>query len=435
MAQMPRPISPDDVLSVAELTRRLKEALESEFSRVAVAGEITDLTISSAGHAYFSLADDESQIRATLWRSVAQRLKFELKDGLQVVCQGGVQIYPPRGTYSLNVTQLEPVGIGAQQLAFQQLFEKLKDEGLFDQRYKHPIPEFARRIGIVTSPTGAAIHDILQSVRRRWRAVDLHLFPSLVQGDDAPPQLVRAIESAGRLRPALDVVIVARGGGSQDDIACFNDERVVRAVFACPIPTISAVGHEVDVTLCDLVADVRALTPSHAGELVVPDGAEIAAALQQWSARLRAALARRAELSLQRWRSLALHPVFRRPFERWELSRQHCVRCGDRIARGSLNLLARHRAQISELAARLQNVSPVEVLARGYSMTLDGRGKPIRDYRQVAEGDRITTELSRGRLHSRVESRDADNTAGYPATESPSFTKSVDSAAPSDGAD
>ncbi len=400
-----QPTDPDDVLSVRELTQRLKESLESSFDRIAVAGEICDLTVSSSGHIYLTLKDEESQIRATIWRPVAQRLKFELKDGLEVICRGAIQLYPPRGTYQLNVNQLEPVGIGAQQLAFQQLFQKLKTEGLFELRHKKALLKYPRRIGIVTSPTGAAIHDILQVIHRRWRDVDLLVFPAQVQGESAPSQIVAAIAAAGRVRPNLDALIVARGGGSQDDIACFNDERVVRSVFRCDIPVISAVGHEVDVTLCDLVADVRALTPSNAGELVVPDGDDLAREIQQWSARLQVALTRRAELAAQRLGAIARHPAFRRPLDRIALFREHCDTCGERIARGLVHTLHRHQSKASELAARLQTISPVHVLARGYSVTLNEQRQPITDYQQVSDGELIETQLALGRLQSRVERR------------------------------
>ncbi len=399
----PQPSDPDDVLSVRELTRRLKESLESSFDRVAVAGEISDLTVSTAGHIYLTLKDEDSQIRATIWKPVAQRLKFELKDGLEIICRGAIQLYPPRGTYQLNVMQLEPVGIGAQQLAFQQLFQKLKAEGLFDARHKKLLPTYARRIGIVTSPTGAAIHDILQVIHRRWRDVDLLVFPSQVQGEAAPQQITAAIALAARIIPNLDALIVARGGGSQDDIACFNDERVVRSVFRCPIPVISAVGHEVDVTLCDLVADVRALTPSNAGELVVPDSEVISRELQQWSARLRVALTRRADLAAHRLAAIAKHPAFRRPLDRIALVRRQCDSCGERISRGLVNALRRHQSKAAELAARLHSISPVQVLARGYSVTLDEDRQPITDAQHVVEGELIESQLAIGRLKSRVE--------------------------------
>jgi exodeoxyribonuclease VII large subunit len=400
---------PDDVLSVAELTRRLKATLEGSFEHVAVAGEIADFTRSSAGHVYFTLKDDESQIRVTFWRFAAQRLKFELHDGLAVVCRGSIQLYPPRGTYQLNVVALEPVGIGAQQLAFQQLHKKLSSEGLFDPGRKRSLEKFPRRIGIVTSPTGAAIHDILQVIHRRWRDVELLVFPAQVQGDAAPPQIVAAIRAADRIQPPVETLIVARGGGSQDDIACFNDERVVRAVFACKTPVVSAVGHEVDVTLCDLVADVRALTPSHAGELAVPDGEALDRQLRLWSARLRGSLLRRAELAAQRLDAAARHPALRRPLDRVRLLRQTCDTCGQRIARGIINAGRTARTKSGELAARLQAMSPIQVLARGYSVTLDAQHRAVTRYQQVAEGERITTQLAEGRLESRVERRWRDS--------------------------
>lgn len=403
---------PESVLSVSELTLQLKQVVESSFVRVAVLGEVVDATTSSSGHIYFVLKDSGAQIRATIWRSTAQRLRFRLEEGQEVICRGAIQLYPPRGTYQLIVNQLEPFGIGAQQLAFQQLFQKLKAEGLFEAEHKKPLPIYTRRIGIVTSPTGAAIHDVIQVIRRRWRDVELFVFPTQVQGEGAPAQIIEAIAAAQRLLPTLEALIVTRGGGSQEDIACFNDERVVRAVFACSIPTISAVGHEIDVTLCDLVADVRALTPSQAGELIVPDGPQIAHRLEQWSSRLRSALRRRADSAAERLAAIASHPILRRPLDRIQLLWQNCDQLGDRMARGLVYSHRRHQTKTAELAARLQAISPIQVLARGYSVTLDENGRPILNAAQVEEGTLIETQLAQGRLQSQVTQRwTSDNLA------------------------
>lgn len=400
---------PDQVLSVTLLTQQLKSCVETTFPRVSVAGEVADLTVSGSKHIYLTLRDANAQIRGTIWRSTAERIRFQLRDGLEVVCRGPIQIYPPRGTYQLIIQSVEPVGIGAQQLAFQQLFQKLKAEGLFDPQRKRPLPTFAQRIGIVTSPTGAAIHDVIQVIRRRWRDVELLIFPSQVQGPLAPGQVVAAIQAANRIRPAPDALIVARGGGSQDDIACFNDERVVRAVASCRVPVISAVGHEIDVTLCDLVADRRALTPSEAGELVVPDGWAYAQRLDQSATQLRLALQRRADLAQQRLAALARLPIFRRPLDRIRLAWQHCDQTSDRLARGLWNTLHRHQSRTEELAARLQAISPIQVLSRGYSVTKDSRNRLLTDARRVAPGDSVETLLARGKFVSRVEHVTTDN--------------------------
>jgi exodeoxyribonuclease VII large subunit len=211
------------------------------------------------------------------------------------------------------------------------------------------------------------------------------------------------------MRPSLDALIVTRGGGSQDDIACFNDERVVRAVFQSPLPIVSAVGHEIDVTLCDLAADVRALTPSQAGELIVPDGAQIAHRLEQWSARLRAALKRRADVGAQRLAAVARHPTLRRPLDRLQLTWQRCDQLGDRLARGLQHAFRRHESKTSELAARLQAISPIQVLQRGYSLTLDQHHRPIVDALAIPIGSLIETQVARGSIRSRVEHRQSDN--------------------------
>ncbi len=393
----------DEILSVSQLTSQIKSLIEPEFSWVHVAGELSDVSASSAGHIYLTLSDEHSQIRAVIWRSAAGRVDFELQDGMQVICSGGINLYPPRGTYQLVVSRIEPVGIGAQQLALRQLMQRLKAEGLFDPRHKKPLPAFARRIGIVTSPTGAALHDICQVVWRRWRDVHLFVFPTQVQGDLAVPQITAAIQAANQMRPALDVLIVVRGGGSSEDINCFNNESVVRAVFDSVVPVISAVGHEIDVTLCDLAADVRALTPSQAGELAVPDGQQLGRQLALVWSRMRGALAARTENARRQLAGLAERAVFRRPLDRIHRQAQRCDELEHRLAQAMVNSVHRQRARATELSGRLDAISPLNVLARGYSLTLDADGRIITDAAKVSVGDAIESQVSHGRLRSRVE--------------------------------
>ncbi len=256
--------------TVSQLTSQIKSTLEGRFPSVWVTGELSNVSRPQSGHVYLTMKDASAQIRAVIWRSVASKLPFDFSDGLEVVCRGEIDVYPPRGAYQLIIRRMEPLGEGALQLALRQLQKRLSAEGLFDPRHKRPLPRFPRRIAIVTSPSGAAIRDFLEVLRRRWRGVRVLVIPARVQGEGAAGDLVRGIGWAHQLPEAPDVLVVARGGGSLEDLWCFNDEAVVRAIFAATIPVVSAVGHEIDVTLSDLVADRRALTPSEAAELVAP---------------------------------------------------------------------------------------------------------------------------------------------------------------------
>ncbi|MGB7344038.1 MAG: exodeoxyribonuclease VII large subunit, partial [Pirellulaceae bacterium] len=273
-------------ISVSDLTLHIKAMVEELFPPLWVAGEISDLVRARSGHVYFTLKDDASQIRAVMWRSSAERLNFDMEDGQAVLCFGNLEVYAPRGTYQLVVRKAQPQGIGALQLAFQKLQAKLAAEGLFAAERKRPLPEFPRRIGIVTSPTGAAVRDFLQAAANRFRGVEIVVIPALVQGQGAAKSIVGAIRAAHQLQPPLDVLVVSRGGGSLEDLWCFNEEPVVRAIAESDLPTVSAVGHEIDVTLADLAADVRALTPTDAATHVLPDGRRLISAYQNLSLRL-----------------------------------------------------------------------------------------------------------------------------------------------------
>ena len=304
------------VLTVGQLTAMIKETLESVFMRVWVSGEISDISRPQSGHVYFTLKDSEAQIRGVMWCTTASRLRFNLEDGLDVICCGDVDVYPPRGSYQLVVRQMEPRGVGALQLALRQLQQRLAAEGLFDPRHKKPLPQFPRRIALVTSPSGAAIRDFLEVLRRRWLNVEVLVIPVRVQGDGAAGEIAAGIGMANRLRPRPDVLVVTRGGGSLEDLWSFNEEAVVRAIFAAEIPVISAVGHEIDVTLSDLVADVRALTPSEAAERVVPSCEEVSARLQHLRRRLGGSLRSRAAEAPARLAALEQRRVLRKPYER-----------------------------------------------------------------------------------------------------------------------
>lgn len=391
-------------LSVAQLTALVKDVLESSFPRVWVTGEISNFSRPQSGHCYFTLKDESAQVRAVLWRPVAQRVRVPLRDGLQVVCQGELEVYAPRGSYQLVVRHLEPAGLGAMELALRKLRERLAAEGLFARERKRPLPPFPRRVAFVTSPTGAAIRDFLEVLRRRWRGADVLVVPVRVQGDAAAAEIVEGLRRAGQVRPAVDVIVVGRGGGSLEDLWCFNDERVVRAIHAAPVPVVSAVGHEIDVTLADLVADVRALTPSEAAERVVPSEDAVRSLLADRRQRLAAALRARAETARARLDALASRRPFRRPFERLREWTQRLDESRARMDRATGHTLAARRQILATLAGRLDALSPLGVLARGYSLTQRAdNGRLLRAAGEVQPGERIVTRLGRGRVSSTVD--------------------------------
>jgi exodeoxyribonuclease VII large subunit len=397
------------VLSVSELTEQLKELLEVAFPHVWVSGEISNFSRPQSGHCYFTLKDDRAQIRAVLWRGDAARVKFDLHDGLEVICQGGLDLYAPRGSYQLVVRQLQPKGMGALELALRRLREKLAAEGLFDAARKRPLPRFPRRVAVVTSPTGAAVRDFLEVLGRRWRGVDVLVVPVRVQGDGAAQEVAQAIARVNRLNVAVDTLVVARGGGSLEDLWAFNDEIVVRAIHASRIPVVSAIGHEIDVTLSDLVADVRALTPSEAAELVVPSADEVRENISKQAMRLTAALRNRARYLRSQLDALASRRVLRRPHQLVTDLQQRLDELGQRAERGMRRTLERSHARIEKAAAQLESLSPLGVLGRGYSLTQRADdGQLVRSAAAVQPGQRIITRLADGQLTSLVERAGAE---------------------------
>lgn len=392
------------VLSVTELTARIKEVLELRFPCVWVAGEIGDLSRPQSGHCYLVLKDAQSQIAAVIWRSTASRLKFDLHDGLEVVCRGRIEVYGPRGKYQLVIDQIEPRGIGALELALRQLRERLEREGLFDKRLKRPLPRFVRQIAVVTSPSGAAIRDFLEVLRRRWAGADVLLVPVRVQGEGAAEEIAAALGLMNRLERPIDCVALIRGGGSLEDLWAFNEEVVVRAIRQSRIPVVSGVGHEIDVTLADLAADVRALTPSEAAERIVPSAEEMAARLGQLRQRMLAAVRNQLVASRRRVEMLSGRPVFRWPLARVQEWARRVDELESRSQRALRARLERARSQIEAQAGRLETLSPLAVLGRGYSLTQrEDDGHIVRDPGDVRAGQRIVTRLARGQIASRVE--------------------------------
>jgi len=394
----------DAPLSVAQLTALVKGLLETAFPRLWVAGELSNVVRPQSGHVYFTLKDDTAQLRSVMWRGQAARAPMKLQDGLEVVCRGHVDVYAPRGSYQLVVEEIQPRGLGQLELALRQLRDRLAKEGLFDRDRKRPLPRFPKTIAVVTSPTGAAIRDFLQVVRRRWHGVHVLIVPTRVQGHGASDEIAAAIRTVGRLRLPVDVVVVTRGGGSLEDLWAFNEEPVVRAIAASPIPTVSAVGHEIDVTLADLVADVRALTPSEAAERVVLKAADVLADLGSREERLRIAMRGRLELSRARVDAIAHRPVFLRPLDPIRDLSRRLDELDIRARRSIRQCYETAQQRLGGVAGLLESLSPLRVLQRGYTVTLSRRtGTPIRDTSELVVGGQITTRFYRGWATSRVE--------------------------------
>ncbi|MBC7854202.1 MAG: exodeoxyribonuclease VII large subunit [Pirellulaceae bacterium] len=399
--------NPPTAFTVSQLTALLKGTVEESFHDVWVSGEVTGVTHHRSGHIYFTLKDDMSKIRGVVWRTTAQRLKFQVKDGLEVLCRGGIEVYPPRGDYSLVCRQMEPRGLGALQLAFKQLQEKLAAAGLFDAARKRPLPRFPRRIAFVTSPTGAAIHDFLQVCNRRFRGTHILVIPARVQGEGSAAEIVRGIQMANRLAEPPDILVVGRGGGSLEDLWSFNEEIVVRAIYASKIPVVSAVGHEVDVTLADLVADVRALTPSEAAELAVPSAQELLAQIAILQRQLTTSLRTRVSSARMHVQRLSTRPVLSKPISRLRLLSRRLDDLDESATRSLRRRQSRLRERLASLSARLETLSPLATLTRGYSVTSREDGSIVRDVQDVAANDILMTQVARGKITCRVVSTES----------------------------
>ncbi len=395
--------SPEAPLTIGQLNEWITAAISANIPKVWVAGEISDLSMPRSGHIYLALKDDSSQIRAVVWRSTAEKLKFRLEDGQAVLCFGRVDVYAPRGSYQIVIDRIEPQGIGALQIAFQQLFEKLAKEGLFEPARKKPIPKFPSRIGFVTSPSGAAIRDFLEVLRRRWPGTDVLIIPAKVQGEGAAAEIARGIELAQRIQPPLDTLVVGRGGGSTEDLWCFNEEIVVRAIAACRLPVVSAVGHEFDVTLSDLAADVRALTPSEAAELVVPSLADIQNQLSSFGQRAVRSLENLLRHSRSKLDLLSQRPIFQRPEDLIQKRVQRLDELQIRLEQRIDRILSEAGHRIGQQAAAVEALSPLRTLSRGYSVLRNLQtGEIVVDPGQISLGDEIENLVSKGKIRSTV---------------------------------
>lgn len=392
------------ILTVSQLTDQIKHILEGSFPDVWVEGELSNLSIPQSGHAYFTLKDGQSQIRAVLFRSSQRFLKFTLQHGMQVICRGRVGVYEPRGEYQLILEYIEPKGVGALQLAFEQLKAKLEKEGLFDLARKKPLPLLPRRIGIITSPTGAAIRDMLRVIERRHPNMHILLYPVPVQGADAAPRIIEAIRYFNSQR-TIDVMIVGRGGGSLEDLWAFNEEVVARAISASAIPVITAVGHETDYTIADFAADLRAPTPSAAAEMVVESEARFRESISAIDLGLIRGIRQRLDLI----RSSLRHNTRLLADPRGMLGRyaQRVDELAGRLATGFKQTLRRDRALLASLTAGLDHLNPLGILSRGYSITKKlPAGVILKDAAEVKYGDLLSTRLHNGEIVSRVETAD-----------------------------
>lgn len=436
------------IYTVSRLNQTVRLLLEQEMGQVWISGEISNFTQPSSGHWYFTLKDDTAQVRCAMFRNSNRRVTFRPQHGQQVLVRANITLYEPRGDYQIIVESMQPAGEGLLQQKYEQLKTKLSEEGLFDQQFKNPLPSPAHCVGVITSKTGAALHDILHVLKRRDPSLPVIIYPTAVQGDDAPGQIVRAIELANA-RQECDVLIVGRGGGSLEDLWSFNDERVARAIFASLIPVVSAVGHETDVTIADFVADLRAPTPSAAAEVVSRNQLELLRQIQSGQQRLEMAMdyylanrtrrftqlhhrlqqqhpqlrLARQQTVLERLRqrmNVAVDTQIKRAVSRQQrvtqrLNQQNpqpkIYRAQTRIQQLEYRLAETLRARLSATRERFGNavthleaVSPLSTLARGYSVTTATDGKVLKQTKQVSTGDVLTTRLSDGWVESEVKS-------------------------------
>ena len=393
-------------ISVGQLNAWVKRAIDESVPMFWLAAEIGNLNQSASGHVYLTLKDATSQVSAVLWRSTFERLGMDLREGMAVLVQGRIDVYGPRGTYQVIINRMEQQGLGALQAAFRRLHAKLEQEGLFAAERKKPLPEFPTRIGFVTSPSGAAIHDFTQVLKRRWPGASVLIIPSRVQGEGAAKEIAEGIRVAAQIRPTLDVLVVGRGGGSLEDLWCFNEEVVVRAIVACPLPTISAVGHEIDVTLSDLAADVRALTPSEAAERVAPSRDEIVDVLSGIRQRIDTLMMHRIIQAEMRLRSVISRPVFASPERSLETPMQRLDDLHEALDQAMDASIQTRAERLERLSSVLDAISPLKTLARGYSVTMDATtGAVISSVKQLRLGQEIQTILNDGKIVSTIKSK------------------------------
>lgn len=418
-------MSAQEALTVSQLNAYIKSLVDRDdfLGSVAVRGELSNYKIYPSGHHYFTLKDAESSLKCVMFRSAAGKLRFRPESGMGVTAWGRISVYPRDGAYQLYCEALMPEGFGDLQMAYEQLKAKLEKEGLFDRSHKKPIPRYPERIAVITSSAGAAVHDIIRVLRRRWPMGKIMLLPVRVQGVEAPGEIAAALRYASEHKVA-DLVITGRGGGSIEDLWAFNDERVARAIYDCEIPVISAVGHEPDVTIADFVADLRAATPSNAAELAAPDVTELMQAIDSAMRRLENSMAKRISGSREALEALSSRRVLQSATGFIEQRRSQVETLRVRLEAAS-GFASKSRSQLDNLASRLDSaldaamtrkkneylraaakldaLSPLKVLSRGYAIAMDEDGRAVKDSSGVRAGDKLTVRLASGALGCRVE--------------------------------
>lgn len=403
MIKPPASLSPEqNILSVSTLNRLARGLLEDCFPAVTVEGEISNLAMPGSGHWYLTLKDDQAQIRCAMFRNRNMSVRLRPTNGMQVLVRGKLSLYEGRGDYQLILDSMQDAGAGALQRAFEELKQKLADEGLFDTQRKQPLPDKSRHIGVITSPTGAVLHDIISVLSRRDPMLKVTVFPVPVQGSDAPEAIAKAVQAANSLkeRLAIDVLLLARGGGSLEDLQAFNSETVARAIAQSELPLVSAVGHETDVSIADFVADVRAPTPSAAAELLSTDQSSLLRQLEQFSQRLQRQMA---GMLNQRQQQLDwLRRRLQHPGRRLQEQSQQLQQLEQRLIRAVRRQIEQRQLKLQMLARNLDNISPLQTLQRGYSITLKEPVGVLTSITQANEGDTIMTRLTDGEIASTV---------------------------------
>lgn len=395
-------------ITVSELNQIIKSLVDGEplLNRVCVRGELSNYKIYPSGHHYFTLKDAESSLRCVMFKSSASKLRFRPESGMGVTAFGRISVFPRDGAYQLYCSDLIPEGTGDLQIAYEQLKAKLAAEGLFDPRRKKPLPQYPKKIAIITSSAGAAVHDMIRILGRRWPMTKVILLPVRVQGVEAPPEIVGAIRYANRHKVA-DLIITGRGGGSIEDLWAFNDERVARAIYESELPVISAVGHEPDVTISDYVADVRASTPSNAAEIAVPDEADIRELLANMSIRQTQAMRKSITRLSTRLDDFKGRRVLRDPMAYVDTKRSELDHVQDRLVAAAEKLCSANRHKFVALASALDAMSPLKVLSRGYAIASDAEGKLVKSVGDVAGGDVLNLSVSDGTIKCTVEESEA----------------------------
>lgn len=392
-------------LSVSELNSYIKNIFDNDrtLSAVSVKGEISNFTNHRSGHLYFSLKDEGGQVKAVMFRSSASKLRFQPENGMKVIVRCSVSVYPQTGAYQLYVTSMQPDGIGALYLAYEQLKAKLEAQGLFSYEYKKEIPSAPSSIGVITSPTGAAIRDIINILNRRYPVAKVYLYPALVQGEQAEADLIKGIDYFDK-SGLVDVIIIGRGGGSIEDLWAFNGELLAKRIFQCEIPVISAVGHETDFTICDFVADLRAPTPSAAAELAVPDRTELLLKLDGMLDYCTDLLERKLERLEQRYMRLLESEALRHPLFVIEDLEDNLFRLEERARELAVRRLEEKESCLKLIAGKLDSLSPLAVLSRGYSVVY-GKGAVIKSINDVSQGEQIRIRVSDGCLSAEIKEK------------------------------